>query len=293
VQVDGRAVPVAELPEVQFRRAMHNYFAAMGIPVRRGRGFTLEDGPNAPSVAVVNETLARRIFPGEDAIGQRVRTGPNPSGPWTTIIGVIGDVRHGGLEEEPQPELYITAEQGPPVAPFVVLRVAGDPASLAETVRAAARDIDKDLPVYDMKTMSTLRSESVAERRFVLILVSAFGLLALGLAAIGVYGVMSLVVSERTREVAVRVALGAEPARMIGLIVGQAALLAGLGTAVGLAAVLPLTPLLRSQLYGIEATDPVTLASVPIALVTVAVLAALVPARRAATVDPLVALRAE
>jgi predicted permease len=293
IQVDGRAVPVAELPEVQFRRAMHDYFAAMGIPILRGRGFTLEDGPTAPPVAVINETMARRMFPGEEAIGQRVRMGPSPTGPWTTIVGVIGDVRHGGLEETPQPELYITSLQNPPVAPFIVLRVTGDPAAIAETVRAEARAIDKDLPVYDMKTMATLRAESVAERRFILFIVGAFGVLALALAAIGVYGVMSLIVSERSREVAVRVALGAAPARMIGLIVRQAATLAALGVAIGLAAVLPLTPLLQSQLYGVTSADPVTLVSVPLGLLVVAALAALVPARRAASTDPLVALRAE
>ena len=293
VQVDGRNVPVAELPEVQFRRAMHDYFGAMGIPIVRGRGFTLDDGPTAPPVAVINETMARRLFPAEEPIGQRVRTGANPSGPWTTIIGVIGDVRHGGLEEEPQPELYITYLQNPPVQPFIVLRATGDPAAMAELVRREARAIDKDLPVYDLKTMETLRAESLGERRFVLIIVAAFGLLALGLAAIGVYGVMSLIVGERAREVAVRVALGAQPARMIGLIVGQAATLAAIGVFVGFAAVLPLTPLLRSQLYGVTASDPVTLAIVPLGLMAIATLAALVPARRAAATDPLVALRVE
>jgi predicted permease len=272
---------------------MHSYFAAMGIPIVRGRGFTPEDGPTAPPVAVINETMARRMFPGEEAIGQRVRMGSSATGPWTTIIGVIGDVRHGGLEETPQPELYITSLQNPPVAPFIVLRVSGDPAAIAETVRAEARAIDKDLPVYDMKTMATLRSESVAERRFILLIVAAFGVLALALAAIGVYGVMSLIVSERSREVAVRVALGAAPARMIRLIVRQATTLAALGIVIGIAVVLPLTPLLQSQLYGVTAADPVTLISVPLGLLAVAALAALVPARRAAVMDPLVALRAE
>ncbi len=293
VQIDGRPVPVAELPEVQFRRAMHNYFGAMGIPITRGRTFGPEDGPTAPSVAVINETMARRIFANQDPVGQRVRTGPNPSGPWTTIIGVIGDVRHGGLEEVPQPELYITYLQGPPVSPFIVLRTTGDPAALAETVRAEARTIDKDLPVYDVRTMQTLRSESVATRRFILLLVGAFGVLALGLAAIGVYGVMSLVVSERTREVGVRLALGAEPAQLLRMIVLQAAKLAGIGVAVGIVSALPLAPLLDSQLYGVGSLDPLTFVSVPLLLLGVAVLAALIPARNAMRVDPLVALRIE
>jgi len=291
VQIDGRPVPNAELPEVQFRRAMHDYFAAMGIPIRRGRNFDSKDSATAPPVAVINETMARRLFPGEEAVGQRVRMGPSATGPWTTIVGVIGDIRHGGLEEEPQPELYISYLQGPPVSPFIVVRTAGEPAALAETVRAEARLIDKDLPLYDMRTMSTLRSETVSTRRFILLIVAAFGALALGLAAIGVYGVMSLIVGERTREVGVRLALGAQPSELLAMIVGQAAKLAGVGVAIGLAVSLPLAPLLDSQLYGIESFDPLTFAVVPATLLLIATLAAVVPARRAMRIDPLAALR--
>jgi putative ABC transport system permease protein len=291
VQIDGRPVPVAELPEVQFRRAMHNLFGTMGIPIIRGRDFDPADGPAAPPVAVINDTMARRLFPDQDPIGQRVRTGPNATGPWTTIIGVIGDVKHGGLEEELQPEMYITYQQGPPVNPFIVLRTSGDPAALAETVRAEARNIDKDLPFYNIRTMASLRSESVATRRFVLLIVAAFGALALGLAAIGVYGVMSLIVSERTREVGVRLALGAQPSGLLTMIVGQAAKLAAIGVAIGLAVSLPLAPLLDSQLYGVESFDPATFIAVPITLLVIATLAALVPARKAMRIDPLAALR--
>ena len=158
VQIEGRPVPVAELPEVQFRRAMHNYFETMGIPDQDGPQFRAQDdSATAPPVAVINETMARRLFPNQDPVGQHVRTGPNATGPWTTIVGVIGDIRHGGLEEVPQPELYISYLQGPPVSPFIVLRASGDPALLTETVRAEARRIDKNLPIYDMRTMTTLR----------------------------------------------------------------------------------------------------------------------------------------
>jgi putative ABC transport system permease protein len=291
VQIEGRPVPVAELPEVQFRRAMHNYFEAMGIPIRRGRNFDPNDGPTAPAVAVVNETMARKLFPNMDPIGQHVRTGPGATGPWTTIVGVIGDVRHGGLEEEPQPEMYISYLQGPPVSPFIVVRTTGDPALMAETVRAEARRIDKNLPLWDVRTMTTLRSEAVSTRRFVLLIVGAFGILALGLAAIGVYGVMSLIVSERTREVGVRLALGAEPSQLLTMIVAQAAKLAGIGVAIGLMVALPLAPLLDSQLYGIRSFDPMTFITVPLVLLLVAALAAVVPARKAMRIDPLAALR--
>jgi len=293
VQIEGRPVPTAELPEVQFRRSMHNFFETMGIPLRRGRLFDATDGPTAPSVAVINDTMARKLFPDQDPIGQHVRTGPGANGPWTTIIGVVGDIKHGGLEEVPQLEMYINYLQGAPVGPFIVLRTTGDPALLAATVRAEARAIDKNLPIYDMRTMTTLRSEAVSTRRFVLLIVGAFGILALGLAAIGVYGVMSLIVSERTREVGVRLALGAEPSQLLGMIVGQAAKLAGIGAAIGLLVAVPMAPLLDSQLYGVQSFDPMTFVSVPLVLVLIAALAALVPARKAMRIDPLAALRTD
>jgi ABC-type antimicrobial peptide transport system permease subunit len=226
-----------------------------------------------------------------DPVGQHVRTGPGASGPWTTIVGVIGDVRHGGLEEEPQPELYITSQQGPPVSPFIVLRTTGDPSLMTETVRAEARRLDKNLPLWDMRTMTTLRAEAVSTRRFILLIVGAFGVLALGLAAIGVYGVMSLIVSERTREVGVRLALGAEPSQLLAMIVGQAAKLAAIGVAIGVIAALPLAPLLDSQLFGVQSLDPATFVIVPTALLVIAALAAIVPARKAMRIDPLAALR--
>ncbi|MFM8533310.1 MAG: FtsX-like permease family protein [Acidimicrobiia bacterium] len=293
VQIEDRPVPTAELPEVQFRRSMHNFFETMGIPLRRGRLFDATDGPTAPPVAVVNDTMARKLFPDQDPIGQHVRAGPGANGPWTTIIGVVGDIKHGGLEEVPQPEMYINYLQGAPVGPFIVLRTTGDPSLLAATVRAEARAIDKHLPLYDMRTMTTLRSEAVSTRRFVLLIVGAFGVLALGLAAIGVYGVMSLIVSERTREVGVRLALGAEPSHLLGMIVGQAAELAGLGVAIGLLVAVPMAPLLDSQLYGVQSFDPMTFVSVPLVLVLIAALAALVPAREAMRIDPLAALRTD
>jgi ABC-type antimicrobial peptide transport system permease subunit len=210
-----------------------------------------------------------------------------------TIVGVIGDVRHGGLEEEPQPEMYVTSLQYPPVNPFIVLRTTGDPALLAETVRAEVRRIDKSIPIYDMRTMSTLRADAVSTRRFILLIVGAFGVLALGLAAIGVYGVMSLIVSERTREVGVRLALGAEPSQLLTMVIGQATKLAAIGVTIGVVGAVALAPLLDSQLYGVASIDPITFISVPVALLLIAALAAAVPARKAMRIDPLAALRIE
>jgi putative ABC transport system permease protein len=293
LQRESHPLPVTELPEVQFRRAMHNYFQAMGIPIRRGRSFTSADTSSAPPVAIVNETLASTLFRNQDPIGQHIRTDSRPTGPWTTIVGVVGDVRHGGLEEQPRPELYITYLQGPPASPFIVLRTAGDPATLAEPVRAEMRRIDTSVPLYDMRTMSTLRSDAISTRRFILLIVAAFGGLALGLAAIGVYGVMALIVNERTREVGVRLALGARPSRLLGMIVGQAATLGTIGAGIGLVLAFPLALLLRGQLYGIHAIDPATFVSVPAALVILSTIAALVPARKAMRIDPVQALRLE
>jgi predicted permease len=293
VQRESHPLPAAELPEVQFRRAMHNYFPAMGIPIRRGRGFNPNDSSTAPPVAVINETMAKKLFKDEDPLGQHIRIGTGSTGPWTTIVGVIGDVRHGGLEEEPQPEMYINYLQGPPVSPFIVVRTAGDPALMAEALRAEMRRIDKNVPLYDVRTMSTLRSEAVSTRRFVLLIVGAFGVLALGLAAIGVYGVMSLIVSERRREVGVRLALGAKPSQLLGMIVREASTLGAIGVVVGLLVALPVALLLHNQLYGIGSIDPATFVSVPAVLLVISALAALVPARKAMRVDPVEALRME
>ncbi len=294
IDVEGRPRPDAELPEVQFRRAVDDYFRAMQMPVVRGRSFTREDGPASPPVAVVNEAMAARLFPGENPLGRRVRTGPNPSrNQWTTIVGVVGDVRHTGLEQVPAPEMYIPHRQGPPVAPFLVVRTTGNPAELVERLRADARAFDRALALFDVRTMLDVRSASVAPRRFVLLLVSVFGGLALLLAGVGVYGVMALVVGERTREMGVRLALGAEPRAVLWMVLGQAARLAAIGIALGVAAAWLLSPLLASQLFEVRPADPVTFTAAPIVLLAAAALAAFIPARRAMRVDPLVALRVD
>jgi putative ABC transport system permease protein len=291
IDIDGRPLPNADWPEVQFRRSVGDYFQTMDIPIVRGRTFTPDDHRTAPPVAVINQVMASRLFPGEDAVGKRIRMGETQ--PWVTIIGVIGDVKHGALDEELQPELYMNHMQGSIVSPYVALRTTTDAASMMELVRAEALAIDRDLPVYRMQTMESVRAESLAQRRFVLVLVALFGILALTLAAIGVYGVMSLLVSERTQEVGVRLALGAHPSDVLKMLVAQATRLAVVGVTAGVGLSLLLMPLLRAQLYGVEPRDPMTLAGVPAALVAVALLAALIPARRAMRVDPVKALRYE
>jgi putative ABC transport system permease protein len=279
-------------PEAEMRRALHDYFPAMDIPLLAGRLFTREDGPTTMPVAIVNQALARRLFGTTPAIGHRVRMGAGATvGPWLTIVGVVGNIRHIGLEIEPAPEIYITHRQGPPVAPFLALRVAGDPAALGPAVRAAILGIDKGAAVLDIRTMLQVRSASVSQRRFALTLATIFGGLALVLAGLGVYGVMALIVAERTAEVGVRLALGARPVEIFGLVLRQSWRLAALGVGLGLALAAVLAPALATQLYGVPALDPATFAAVALVLFAVAGLAAMVPARGAMRVDPIAALR--
>ncbi len=291
VDIEGRPRPPAEWPEVQFRRSVGDYFQTMGIPIVRGRTFTEADHRTAPPVCLINQVLAGRLFPGEDPVGHRVRIGQTQ--PWMTIIGVVGDVKHGALDEELAPEMYVTHMQGSLVSPYMAIRTTGEAATMMDAVRAEALAIDRDLPVYRLQTMESVRSDSMAERRFVLVLVALFGVLALALAAIGIYGVMSLLVSERTQEVGVRLALGAHPSHVLRMLVAQATRLAATGVAIGVVLSFAVMPLLGSQLYAVRPRDPLTMIGVPLILVGVAILAALVPARKAMRVDPVQALRYE
>jgi putative ABC transport system permease protein len=282
--VEGRNVPNAELPEVEFRRAIHDYFVAMGIRVVRGRSFDMNDGATAPPVAVVNETLARRIFGNEEPIGKH-------TGPWVSIVGVIGDVRHAGLEAPPAPEAYVYYLQNPPVNPFLVLRTSIEPSALIAPVRDELRDVDKDIAAYDVRPMTDVRSESISQRRFMLLLVGTFGALALIMAAVGVFGVMELIVSERRPEIGIRLALGAQAPAVLRSIVREAVSLACIGVVSGLGLSLLLRPLLETQVFGIRAVDPATFLGVPMFLLVVVACASYLPARRALTIDPVETLR--
>ena len=290
VDVEGRHLPPGEWPEVEFRRALHDYFSAMGIPIVRGRGFNESDGPTSLPVIVINQTMARQLFGNDDPLGRRLRLGA--ASPWSTIVGVIGDVRHSGLEAAPAPEMYVPGHVTPPTNPFIVIRTSGDPAALAATVRAEVQAVDRAIAAYDIKTMTQIRSESVSQRRFVLMLVSAFGVLALVMAGVGVYGVMALIVSERTAEIGIRLALGAQPGAVLRLMVTQGIALACFGVAAGLLSASALLPLLRTQLFGVGVLDPPTLIGIPLLLIAIAAAACYLPARRAMKIDPVNALRA-
>lgn len=289
LEIEGQDVQPSARPEVEFRRSMHHYLEAMQIPVVRGRGFEATDGPDAPRVVLINETMARRLFAGEEAIGRRLRNIAN--GPWMEIVGVIGDIRHTGLEQTPAPELYINYLQNPPVSPFLVIRTSGDPMALVDGVRRVAQEMDPDLPLYNIRSMMEVRAAAVAERRFIVWLVTLFGAVALVLAAIGIDGVVSVAVNERMPEMSVRLALGAEPGQLWRMIVGQAARATTLGLLAGLALTWLAMPLIRAQLFGVAPGDPATLAGVCLVFLVVAIAAAFVPARRAAHADPAQALR--
>lgn len=217
----------------------------------------------------------------------------------THYLSVVGRLAPGvTVEQAPRRRagirvLHLWYLQGPPAAPFLVMRTTGDPAGLAESVRAEFKALERDMPVYDMRTMDEVRAASLAERRFILVLSLAFGLVALTLAAVGVYGVMAVVVSERTQEMGIRLALGAAPRQVLNLVVRQGLALAAIGIVFGFGASAALTPLMAGQLFGIGPTDPATLALVPALLLVVALLACAVPARRAMRVDPIIALRYE
>jgi predicted permease len=288
--IEGRDEPVNSRPEVDMRRAIGDYFRTMGMPVLRGRVFEPADRTATSGLAVVNAALAARVFPGEEAIGRRVRLGPNPDALWLRIIGVVGDIRHGSLEDDPRPEIYISHLQGPPVAPFMAVRTTGDAGGAAAGVRRVAESLGAD-PPFNVSTMAALRSESMALRRFVVLLAGLFGVLALVLAAVGIYGVTSLSVAERTDEVGVRVALGATPGRILSLVVSHAARLGAMGIAVGIGVGVVLAQIARSLLFGVSAFDLVTFTAAPAVLLVVAIAAALVPARRATKISPLDAMK--
>jgi putative ABC transport system permease protein len=267
------------------------YFRALGISLLRGREFTSSDIEGAPPVTIINDLAARRLWPDEDPIGKRLRFGGQES-PWLEVVGIVADVKHNGLDAEPSLETYSPYAQE--TTPYLSVAVrAVDPASLAATVRREVQAIDKDQPIYDVMTMEKILSTSVAPRRLSMVLFSLFAAVAMLLAAVGIYGVMSYSVTQRTREIGIRMALGANSRDVVRMVVGQGMKLAVIGIVVGFGTALALTRLMASLLYGVSATDPVTFAAISLLLTSVALLANYVPARRATKVDPMIALRYE
>jgi predicted permease len=269
------------------------FFATVGAPILRGREFLESDTANSMPVTVINDAMAKKFWPGQDPIGKQVGPG-SPQYPLATIVGIVADVKHLSLREEPGPEMYVpyTQKVWPSLLTMeVALRTRLDVASAVTSARNAIRAVDADLPIANVRPLASLVDDSVAQPKFSMLLLAAFGAFALILACVGIYGVISYSVAQRTREIGVRVALGASRSDIFGMILGQGARLAGLGIAIGIVAALGATRMMSSFLYEVRPADPATFAVVCVILLSVAALACYLPARRATRVDPLIALR--
>ena len=283
-----------ESDSADYTTASPDYFRVMRIPLLRGRFFSEHDTASNPNVAIISETLARRYFPNQDPIGRQMRFGfsPNSNVP-REIIGVVGDLRDAALSRKPGPMMYVPFAQAPLYGGEVVVRSSSSASSIAAGIRQTVHSIDKDLPVTDVESFPDAVGASIAQERFRTVMMSSFSGIALILAAVGIFGVISYSASQRTHEIGIRIALGAQQRNVLLLILGQGARLALLGLGIGAAAALPLTHLMAGLLYGVSGTDPLTFGTVGIVLFGVAVTACYIPARRAMRVDPMVALRHE
>lgn len=292
--IEDQPVTDDNLPRTKFASVSADYFRVLGTPLIRGRYFTPGDDENAPRVILVDETLAQRYFSNTDPIGQRIKPGRRESNnTWLTIVGIVGNIKNEGFDQPDQPHLYIPILQNPGYAMAVYVRTNGNPAGLTNALRQQVQAVDPNLPLFGERTMDDLVSASLAQRRFAMQVVGLFGVLALFLAAIGIYGVMAYSVTQRTREIGIRLALGASTTNILSWLLRQGMRLTLIGVGVGLIGALALTRLLRGLLFGIAPTDVVTYVALTLLLAVVALLACYIPARRATKVDPLVALRYE
>jgi len=294
ITIDGRNSTGFDPIAAQTNLVSQGYFTTMRIPLLRGRQFQAEDARGSQLVVIINDEMARRFFTGVDPVGQRIHFGgPSSTARWMTVVGVVGNVLGSALDAPTQPAFYRPIAQASSLSMAIVLRAQGDVARLKDPLARVVRDSDPDLPVYAVRTMDEIEANAAASWRFSMRLLGGFALLALVLAAIGIYGVMSYLVSQRTREIGIRMALGARPLSVTGHVVLDALKLAALGVAIGLAASLFVTQLMDNMLFQISPNDPSTFIVIALSLAMTSLMAAALPARRAAMVDPTVALRAE
>jgi predicted permease len=281
--------------QADIRVATTGYFEAMKIPLISGRFFTEQDTKESLKVALIDENMARKYWPGVDPVGRRFKMGGADDNdvPWSTVVGVVGNVKQYALDTESRVAFYMPQSQNPTSTMYVAARTSTDPLSLAAAITKEARALDPNVPIYDVKTMEQRLSESLARRRFAMFALGLFAVVAMLLATIGIYGVMSYSVAQRTREIGIRVALGAQTRDVLKMVVGQGMFLAIIGVCIGLAGALGVTRVMASLLFGVSAVDLTTFASITLLLLAVALLACLIPARKATRVDPMIALRYE
>jgi putative ABC transport system permease protein len=286
-EIEGHPMAKSDLPRTFIRAVGLDYFGTMRIPLVAGREFDVRDDRHAPHVIIINQTLARKFFSGENPIGKHMKPGMNAdkSDSMCEIVGVVRDVKHRNLWQPPDPESYVPYEQNPIGAMDIVVRSEADPMTLLPAMRTQVRALDAELPIYKAQRMEEYVAASVAQRRFTSLLCTIFAGVGLLLAVVGLFGVMSYSVAQRTHELGVRVAVGAAKADILGLILKEGMGITAVGVAVGLAGTLALSSILKSQLYGVSERDPLT--------TLVALVACYIPARRATRVDPMVALRYE
>jgi putative ABC transport system permease protein len=270
-----------------------DFFKAIGTPLLRGRFFSIGDGPDAPPVAIINGAMARRWWPGHDPVGRRFKLGPRDSDrPWYTVVGVVGDMRRQGLEREPIPQIFQSLAQNPPPSVDLFIRTSSDdPLAMAGALRAAVRRAEKNVPIYGVAALEEQLGTYLTQRRFQSSLLTGFSFVALLMAAVGVYGLLQYSIATRTQEIGLRMAIGAEAGDIFRMFIGEGLTLSLTGLALGLVAAWWLGRTVSSLLFGVTASDPLTLAAVSLLLTAVATAACYVPARRAMTVDPVVALR--
>jgi putative ABC transport system permease protein len=293
--IQGRPDPSpSEEPSANYSLICPKYFQTMGIPLLKGREFSSRDTVSAPQVVVVNDSLARRYWPNEDPVGRTFKLGgPRSTSPWLTIIGVVRDVHHWSLDYQLVPQMFRPYSQAAWPVMTVVARTAGDPAAFTTAIREAAAGIDREQPVSNVATMEQVIHDSLGFRRFPMLLLGTFALVALALAAVGIYGVMSYSVEQRTQEIGIRMALGAGRGEVLRFILGRSLLPVAAGVGIGVAGALALTRVLTSLLFQVSPSDPVVFTAVALLLMSVAVIASLAPALKAASVNPLIALRHE
>ena len=293
--IEGQEPPAggssSQSEQAEIQSVSPGTFQALGIPLLQGRDFQNTDTANTPLVAIIDEVLARRYWPAGDALGKRIET--TGDGEWMIIVGVVGGIKHLTLNEEKQPHIYMALAQAPAARASFVVRTEGPPAASLPVFREAIKRVDADIPLYKVRSMTELIGDTLSTQRLTNMLLTGFAVVALLLAAVGIYSTMSLYVSSRTKEFGIRLALGAQPSRLRLVVLGQAMLLTSAGVVVGIAGALALTRTITSLLFEVSATDPLVFTVIPLLLVIVSLAACYTPARRATRVDPLIALRDE